>query len=282
MLKYELIPSQLLHEGTIRSTHLHAPREVSDDIILLTHDKIYLEKLNNNLLSVQEQRKIGFQQDALLIKREKIITQGTINCCYAALETGIGMNVAGGTHHAFANRGEGFCLINDFAVASNFLLKERLAKKIMIIDLDVHQGNGTAAIFQNNPAVYTFSMHGKHNYPFHKEKSDLDIELTDGMDTITYLSLLESTLPELLDKEKPDFAFFLSGVDILSTDRFGKLNVSLEGCKQRDKYVFEQLKIRKIPCCVAMGGGYSADIRIIIEAHCNTFRTASDIFDLTA
>jgi acetoin utilization deacetylase AcuC-like enzyme len=282
MLKYELIPSQLLHEGTIRSTHLHAPREVSDDIILLTHDKIYLEKLNNNLLSVQEQRKIGFQQDALLIKREKIITQGTINCCYAAFETGIGMNIAGGTHHAFTDRGEGFCLLNDFAVASNFLLKERLAKKIVVIDLDVHQGNGTASIFQNNPAVYTFSMHGKHNYPFLKEKSDLDIELTDGMDTFTYLSLLESALPDLLDKEYPDFAFFLSGVDILSTDRFGKLNVSLEGCKQRDKFVFEQLKIRKIPCCVAMGGGYSADIRIIIEAHCNTFRAASDIFDLTA
>jgi acetoin utilization deacetylase AcuC-like enzyme len=280
MLKYELIPQQLIYEGTINESHIHEPDVLSDEIILLTHTKDYLNKLNQLSLSTQEQRKIGFVQDERLIKREKIITQGTINCCLAALKTGIAFNVAGGTHHSFADRGEGFCLLNDFAVASNFLLREKLASKIVIIDLDVHQGNGTAAIFQDNPNVYTFSMHGKHNYPFHKEKSDLDIPLPDGTDDASYLSLLKSSLPEILEKEKPDFTFYLSGVDILSTDRFGKLKVSIEGCKQRDKFVFEQLKERKIPCCVAMGGGYSQDIRIIVEAHCNTFRLASSIYEL--
>jgi acetoin utilization deacetylase AcuC-like enzyme len=280
MLKYELIPEKLLHEGTIKEAHLHEPNELSDEIILLTHTEAYLKKLNELTLSPQEQRKIGFTQDERLIKREKIITQGTINCSLAALKTGIAFNVAGGTHHSFADRGEGFCLLNDFAVASNYLLREKLVTKIMIIDLDVHQGNGTAAIFQNNPNVYTFSMHGKHNYPFHKEKSDTDLELPDGTDDRTYLSLLESTLPEILETEKPDFAFYLSGVDILSTDKFGKLNVSIEGCKQRDVFVFEQLNQRKTPCCVAMGGGYSPDVRVIVEAHCNTFRVASSIYEL--
>ncbi len=280
MLKYELIPEQLLHEGTINETHLHEPNELSDEIILLTHTEAYLKKLNELTLSPQEQRKIGFTQDERLIKREKIITQGTINCSLAALKTGIAFNVAGGTHHSFADRGEGFCLLNDFAVASNHLLKEKLAKKIVIIDLDVHQGNGTAAIFQNNPNVYTFSMHGKTNYPFHKEKSDLDIALPDGTDDESYLSLLESSLIRILENEKPDFTFYLSGVDVLSTDKFGKLKMSIEGCKQRDQFVFEQLKKRNIPCCVAMGGGYSPDIRMIVEAHCNTFRVASSIYEL--
>lgn len=280
MLKYELIPEQLIHEGTINKSHLHEPDVLADEIILLTHTKEYLKKLNELGLSAQEQRKIGFTQDERLIKREKIITQGTINCSLAALKTGIAFNVAGGTHHSFADRGEGFCLINDFAVSANYLLREKHASKIVIIDLDVHQGNGTAAIFENNPDVYTFSMHGKHNYPFHKEKSDLDIALPDGTNDAQYLSLLEHSLTRILDNEKSDFAFYLSGVDILSTDKFGKLKVSMEGCKQRDKFVFEQLKQRNIPCCVAMGGGYSPDIRMIVEAHCNTFRAATDIFGL--
>jgi len=280
MLKYELIPEQLLYEGTISKSNLYEPDVLSDEIILLTHTEEYLKKLNDLSLSPQEQRKIGFTQDERLIKREKIITQGTINCSLAALKTGIAFNVAGGTHHSFADRGEGFCLINDFAVASNYLLREKLASKIVIIDLDVHQGNGTAAIFENNPDVYTFSMHGAHNYPFRKEKSDLDIALPDGTNDVQYLSLLEHSLTRILEDEKPDFAFYLSGVDILSTDKFGKLKVSMEGCKQRDKFVFEQLKQRNIPCCIAMGGGYSPDIRIIVEAHCNTFRVASTVYEL--
>jgi len=192
----------------------------------------------------------------------------------------VALNVAGGTHHAFADRGEGFCLLNDFAVAANYLLQQQLAEKILIIDLDVHQGNGTAKIFENSTKVFTFSMHGAHNYPFHKEQSHLDIALKDGTGDDIYLPLLEHTLAMLLKKIKPDFAFFLSGVDVLNTDRFGKLNLTPEGCQQRDRMVFEQLQSAAIPCAVAMGGGYSQDVKIITEAHCNTFRLAKNIYSL--
>jgi acetoin utilization deacetylase AcuC-like enzyme len=276
MLKYELIPEQLLYEGTITHENLFSPKPCSDEIVLLTHTKEYLDKLKNQTLSAKEQRHIGFPQSPELTMRELIITQGTIDCCHYAFENGIAMNVAGGTHHAFADRGEGFCLLNDFAVASNYLLHQKLTKQILIIDLDVHQGNGTAKSFENETSVFTFSMHGKHNYPFHKEKSDLDINLEDGTDDETYLKILTERLPSLIEKVKPTFAFYLSGVDILSTDKFGKLKVSLEGCKRRDAFVFSLLKEKNIPCVVAMGGGYSEDIKIIVEAHCNTFRLAKD------
>jgi acetoin utilization deacetylase AcuC-like enzyme len=246
--------------------------------VLWTHNKIYFDKLIHQTLSVGEQRKIGFPQSPQLALRELIITQGTIDCCYYAMQSGVALNVAGGTHHAYADRGEGFCLLNDMAVAANYLLKKDLAKQILIIDLDVHQGNGTAKLFQHELRVFTFSMHGAHNYPFHKEESDLDIPLKDGTDEQTYLSILSETLPALIKKVQPDFAFFLSGVDILDTDKYGKLKVTMNGCRQRDKFVFTLLKQHHIPVTVAMGGGYSPDIRSIVEAHCNTFRTAIDMY----
>ncbi len=278
MLKYELIPQQLLHEGSIKNGNLFAPEKCDLTTILLTHDALYVNKLLQQQLSASEQRKIGFPQSPELIERELMITQGTIDCCLFAMQDGVALNVAGGTHHAFADRGEGFCLLNDMAVAANYLLLQKLARKIVIIDLDVHQGNGTAKLFEHNEQVFTFSMHGAHNYPFHKEKSNVDIGLIDGCDTNTYLQLLQQHLTEILDNFQPDFAFFLSGVDILETDKFGKLKVTLEGCKQRDEFVFSTLKKRKIPVTVAMGGGYSPDVRTIVEAHCNTFRTAVDIY----
>ena len=280
MLKYELIPEQLLYEGSITTGNIFSPAPCADEIILLTHDKVYLDKLHDQTLSAREQRHIGFPQSPELTLRERVITQGTIDCCTYALENGVAMNVAGGTHHAFADRGEGFCLLNDFAVAANYLLHKNMVAKILIIDLDVHQGNGTAKLFENEKRVFTFSMHGRHNYPFHKENSDLDIGLEDGTKDEEYLSSLKFHLPELIKKTNPQFAFYLSGVDILATDKFGKLKISPEGCKQRDEFVFSQLKKQSIPCVVAMGGGYSADIKIIVEAHCNTFRSAKKIFDL--
>ena len=196
------------------------------------------------------------------------------------LKTRVSLNVAGGTHHAFADRGEGFCLLNDFAIAANYLLHHRLATQILIIDLDVHQGNGTAKIFENESRVFTFSMHGRHNYPFHKELSDLDIELEDGTGDTLYLLLLQTNLSDIIASVKPDFAFFLSGTDILASDKFGKLKITLPGCRQRDEMVFKLLQQKKIPCVVAMGGGYSADVKIIVEAHCNTFRSAAAIYHL--
>ena len=279
MLKYELIPEQLLHEGSITPENLFQPGVCEEEIILWTHEKAYFDKLINQTLTPSEQRKIGFPQSTELTKRELIITQGTIDCCFYALQYGAALNVAGGTHHAFKERGEGFCLLNDMAVAANYLLKKGLANQILIIDLDVHQGNGTAKLFENEQKVFTFSMHGEHNYPFHKEKSDLDIPLKNGTNDATYLKLLADTLPELIKTIQPDFAFYLSGVDILDTDKFGKLKVTPVGCRQRDKMVFHLLKQNKIPVTVAMGGGYSPDVKIITEAHCNTFRLAKEIFE---
>ena len=280
MLKYELIPGQLLYEGTITEDNLFEPLPCPDPVVLKTHTSLYVDRLKNQALTAGEQRRIGFPQSPDLTTREWIITQGTIDCCHHALQQGIALNVAGGTHHAFAERGEGFCLLNDFAVAANDLLDRKLARKIVIIDLDVHQGNGTAKIFGQQPSVFTYSMHGKHNYPFHKEKSDLDIELEDGMGDAAYLSLLAETLIPVLDRELPDLVFYLSGVDVLATDKFGKLKLSIAGCKQRDRFVLETLKQRNLPCVVAMGGGYSQDIKTIVDAHCNTFRLAKEIFDL--
>jgi len=278
MLKYELIPEQLLHEGTITEEQLFSPSVCQEETVLLTHDKTYYDKLIQQTLSASEQRKIGFPQSPQLTQRELIITQGTIDCCYYAREYGVSLNVAGGTHHAYADRGEGFCLLNDMAVAANYLLNKGDAKQILIIDLDVHQGNGTAKLFERQQAVFTFSMHGAHNYPFHKEQSDLDIPLKDSTTDAEYLSLLYETLPHLIKTVKPDFAFYLSGVDIIDTDKYGKLKVSMQGCLQRDEFVFTTLRQNNIPVTVAMGGGYSPDVRTITEAHCNTFRTAIRLY----
>ena len=280
MLKYELIPGQLLYEGTINPSNLFEPAPCADDVVLKTHTEEYVRKLKQQELTASEQRRIGFPQSPELTLREWVITQGTLDCCYHALNNGVAGNVAGGTHHAFADRGEGFCLLNDFAVAANELLHKKVAERIMIIDLDVHQGNGTAKIFERQPSVFTFSMHGRHNYPFHKEHSDLDIPLEDGIGDDGYLSILEKKLEPLVRDQKPDFLFYLSGVDVLSTDKFGKLKLTLEGCKKRDRIVFEMAKANRIPCVVAMGGGYSQDVKTIVEAHCNTFRLAKEIFDL--
>lgn len=280
MLKYELIPEQLIYEGVISESNFHAPEECDDKIVAITHNLDYIHKLKNLELSEKEQRVIGFPQSAQLIKREFIIAQGTLNCALEALKTGVALNVAGGTHHAYADHGEGFCLLNDIAIASNYLLKNELAKRILIVDLDVHQGNGSAKIFENNTSVFTFSMHCEHNYPFRKEKSDLDIGLPLGIGDAEYLSILELNLIDILSSIKPDFVFYLAGVDVLETDKLGKLGLSLIGCKTRDELVFNALFELNIPCAVSLGGGYSADIKLIVEAHCNTFKAAKEIFGL--
>ena len=279
MLKYELIPQQLLHEGTCTPAHFFAPNPCEQEVVLWTHEPGYFEKLISQQLSPSEQRKIGFPQSPELVNRELVITQGTIDIALHALEHGAGLNIAGGTHHAFAERGEGFCLLNDMAVAANYLLKNKFCRKVLIIDLDVHQGNGTAKLMENNPQVFTFSMHGRTNYPFHKEQSDLDVELENGTTGETYLALLAEHLPKIIESFQPDFAFYLAGVDILNTDKFGRLEVSLADCKQRDEFVFKTLKNHEIPVAVALGGGYSPDVNDIVEAHCNTFRLAVDLFD---
>jgi len=279
MDKYELIPLQLLREGVITPAHIFSPAPLDEAAILLTHDAAYWHKLKHQTLSDKEQRRIGFTQSPALTLREITICQGTIDCALHALQHGVALNVAGGTHHAFADRGEGFCLLNDFAIAANYLLQQKKIKQALIIDLDVHQGNGSAALFAGKEQVFTFSMHGASNYPFHKEVSDWDIPLPDGTDTGTYLQLLENALPALINQVQPDLVFYLSGVDILETDKFGRLKVTPQGCRQRDEMVFSFLQQHGIPCAVAMGGGYSANIKDIVNAHCNTFKAAAEIYD---
>ena len=277
MSKYEVLPEQLLHEGTIETSNLFNPGPIDERWILLTHEAVYWDKLKSLSLTSQEARRTGFPISRTLIDREVCIVNGTLKSTIFALQYGIAMNIAGGTHHAFTNKGEGFCLLNDIAIAANFLLHERLANKILVVDLDVHQGNGTAQIFRNDPRVFTFSMHGRSNYPLVKETSDLDIPLEDGIQDAAYLLILERELNILLERINPDFIFFQSGVDILKTDKLGRLSISREGCKQRDRIVLDLARQNKIPLVASMGGGYS-EFRDIIEAHANTFRLAQEIF----
>jgi acetoin utilization deacetylase AcuC-like enzyme len=213
-----------------------------------------------------------------LVERELRIANGTILGCEKAFTTKVTFNIAGGTHHAFSDHGEAFCMLHDQAIAAKYLLDKKLAKKILIIDLDVHQGNGTAEIFKNDATVFTFSTHGKTNYPFKKEQSDLDIAFADGTTDSEFLSVISEQIPKLIEQQKPDFIFYLAGVDILSTDKLGKLACTLAGCKTRDSIVFENCEKYQIPVQVSMGGGYSPEIKTIIEAHANTYRVAKDIF----
>lgn len=280
MLKYELIPEQLKHEGVITDKHLFSPEPLDEATILLTHDRDYWARMKALELTYREMRAIGFPLSAELVEREIRIAQGTIDCAKNAMQYGVSLNVAGGTHHSFSDRGEGFCLLNDFAIAANYLLKNGVINQALIVDLDVHQGNGTAALFNNKKEVYTFSMHGAHNYPFHKEKSDLDIGLPDGINGNDYLNILTSNLPKIIQQVKPDIIFYLSGVDVLETDKFGKLKLTIDDCKQRDEIVFEHCLKNDVPVAVSMGGGYSPDIKDIVTAHCNTYKAAKSIWDL--
>ncbi|MFK7809237.1 MAG: histone deacetylase [Saprospiraceae bacterium] len=278
MDKYELLPEQLLYEGTITEDSFFHPEALSEELILLTHDEAYWRKLQNLELSAKEIRKIGFPLSENLVQRGRHISQGTIDCALHAREHGVAMNIAGGTHHSFTDHGEGFCLLNDIAIAANFLLKEKHSKQILVVDLDVHQGNGTAQIFENEDRVFTFSMHGAKNYPHRKEQSNLDIGLPDNTEDDYYLRTLKFTLPRLIDEVKPDTIFYLSGVDVLASDKLGRLGMTMDGCKERDRFVLETCKAYQLPVAVSMGGGYSERIADIVEAHANTFRMAQEIF----
>ncbi|MGJ8736605.1 histone deacetylase family protein [Zobellia laminariae] len=278
MLKYELLPKQLLHEGTCTLENFFEPEIPNDKYIVAVHDPEYFYDLLNIKIPSREARKIGFPLTEDLVERERMIADGTMKGCLYALENGIAMNIAGGTHHAYSDHGEAFCMLNDQAIGARYLQAKSLAKKILIVDLDVHQGNGTAEIFQNDASVFTFSMHGASNYPFKKEQSDLDIALPKDTGDRDYLSLLKETLPKLISKEKPDFIFYLCGVDVIASDKLGTLGLSIKGCKERDAFVLETCNRLQIPVQCSMGGGYSPDIKTIVDAHANTFRLAQEIY----
>tara|TARA_B100000900_G_scaffold391124_1_gene385435 strand:+ start:157 stop:1059 length:903 start_codon:yes stop_codon:yes gene_type:complete len=278
MDKYNLIPERLVYENTCNSNNFFDPGELNDLDALKTHQEDYYKRFINLNLTKKEIRPIGFPMSDKLVVREKKIAQGTIECSNYSILNGISMNIAGGTHHAFYERAEAFCMLNDQAISANYLLQNNHAKKILIIDLDVHQGNGTASIFQNNMNVFTLSFHGKKNYPFRKEKSDLDIGFEDNTDDHYYLLKLKKILPKVVEKFEPDFIFYLAGVDVLKNDKLGRLSMTIEGCKERDKYVLSLCKKNNIPVQVSMGGGYSVNINDIVEAHSNTFRLAQEIY----
>ena len=278
MIKYELIPEQLVRESTCSENNFFNPEKVDDDIVLFTHQKEYFERFKSLNLSKKEIREIGFPLSKELVDRELQIADGTIKGVHYSIEHGISMNIAGGTHHAFYDRGEAFCMLNDQAIAANYLINKGLSKRILIIDLDVHQGNGTASLFRSNNNVFTLSFHGKKNYPFRKEKSDLDIEFDDNTNDEKYLKILKETIPKIMDEFNPDFIFYLSGVDVLENDKLGRLSLTINGCKERDRFILELCKKNSIPVQVSMGGGYSVVLKNIIEAHSNTFRLAQEIF----
>ena len=278
MQKYRLIPERLIEEGVLSEDNLFAPDKLTEEEILTTHTLEYWQKLKTQTLSRKEARAIGFEMTPELVERGRYIAHATYECALYAKQYGVSLNVAGGTHHSFADHGEGFCVFNDVCIASNLLLSRGEAERVLVVDLDVHQGNGNASIMANEPRVFVFSMHGEKNYPFRKPPSDLDIELANDTDDETYLTHLKQTLPNLIAEHKPDLIFYQSAVDVLATDKLGKLALTPEGCKQRDDFVLRQARDNNIPIAVVMGGGYSEDVEDVVEAHCNTFRLAKQLF----
>lgn len=272
MEKYDLLPKQLLYEGTLSEENFFQPTDINSKYISAVHDPSYLEKLFQLELTPREQRVTGFIHNSHLIQRERLIMEGTRRACEFATEFGFAANIAGGTHHAFTDRGEGFCLLNDHAIAAEYLLAENPKHRILILDLDVHQGNGTAEVFRNRDEVFTFSMHGKDNYPLNKEVSNLDVELPFKCNDKDYLESLQKSLNSILNQFQPTFVLYQSGVDVLATDKLGKLGLTLDGLKERDKMVLDFVGGLNIPLVAAMGGGYSKDVKTIVDAHASLFR----------
>ncbi len=278
MDKYRLLPEQLRYEGTLSDQNFFEPERASEARILRIHCPQYLKRLKEQKLSKKDERASGFPLSERLVERELYITGGSIQAVDFALQHGVAGNIAGGTHHAFRDRPEGFCLLNDIAVASAYALAEKRIRRILVVDLDVHQGNGTAHIFRGEERVFTFSMHGARNYPLHKEQSDLDIGLPDGCGDDEYLGTLEHHLPGLIELQRPQLIFFQSGVDVLGTDKLGRLKLSLGACRERDAMVFGRAYGAGIPVVFNMGGGYSERLAHIVDAHANTFRTAQSVY----
>ncbi len=277
MAKYAELPRRLLGSGLVKPEWFFSNPAMKAERVLRVHTADYVQRLKDQLLTRQEVRKIGFPLSSALIKREFMLAEATWQCALKALSTGRSFNIAGGTHHAFSDHGEGFCLLNDIAIAAANLRHENKAQRILIVDLDVHQGNGTAEIFKDTPEVFTFSMHGAKNYPVQKQQSDLDIALPPETDDAAYLQQLQQHLPAVLDDFNPDFVFYLAGVDVLASDKLGKLQMTLSGCEQRDVLVYQHLNARQLPVVTVMGGGYSPELNTVVTAHMNTFRAGLQI-----
>jgi acetoin utilization deacetylase AcuC-like enzyme len=275
MAKYAGLRERILAEGIVQPDDLHEAPAAAWEDLLLVHDRAYVDAVAAGTLPREIQRRIGFPWSPEMVERSRRSVGATIAAARAALDDGAAANLAGGTHHSFADRGEGFCVFNDVAVGARVLQRDRDARRIAVVDLDVHQGNGTAAIFAGDASVFTFSMHGEKNFPFRKESSDLDVALADGMEDREYLELLERHLGEVLNRHQPDFVFYLAGADPYEGDRLGRLKLTIDGLRRRDELVFAECRRRGLPVAVSMRGGYAADVDAIITIHANTIRTAS-------
>jgi acetoin utilization deacetylase AcuC-like enzyme len=277
MAKYSRLREKIIADRIIDPADLHeAPVGEWADLELV-HTPAYVDAVRNGTVAREIQRRIGFPWSPGMVERSRRSVGATVAAARVALDEGIAANLAGGTHHSFADRGEGFCVFNDVAVATRVLQRDRHARRVAIVDLDVHQGNGTAAIFAGDPSVFTFSMHGEKNFPFKKEVSDLDVALPDGTTDAVYLDALERHLPDVLNRHEPDFVFYLAGADPYEGDRLGRLKLTIDGLRRRDELVFAQCHRARLPIAVSMSGGYAHDIDAIVEIHSNTIRVASTL-----
>ncbi|GAC1346970.1 MAG: histone deacetylase [Myxococcales bacterium] len=278
MPKYQLLRALLLSEGTLRADELNEAPLAAPEELSLAHTPAYLDSMERGTLTAAEVRKLGFPWSERLVLRSRASVGGTLAAARAALADGIAGNLAGGTHHAFAGHGEGYCVFNDHAVTARVLQREGRIARALVVDLDVHQGNGTASIFSGDDSVFTFSMHGEKNFPFHKERSSRDVELRDGCEDKEYLELLERHLPLVLEAADADLLLYQGGVDPLAEDALGRLQLTHAGLRARDRAVLEAAWARDLPIVLTLGGGYARPISLSVEAHAGTWREARSVF----
>lgn len=276
--KFELARDILLAEGTLLPSEIIEPELAEIEDLRLVHTEDYLTRLINGSLTKSEVRRLGLPWSGSLVRRTLLAVSGTINAAESALKNGVSSNLAGGTHHAFADRGEGFCVLNDVAVAIRVLQRERQGQRFLIVDCDVHQGNGTAFIFKEEEEIFTFSMHGAKNYPLHKEISNLDIELADGTGDAEYHEILNEAMHREIIQHNPDLIFYLGGADPYEKDKLGRLDLTMDGLQKRDEIVLDFAKSEGIPVVTVMSGGYAKDIKDTVEIHCNTIRAVKKVF----
>jgi len=275
--KYRMVRERLLREGVLAPHELEESGLIDRPSLLLAHTPEYLEAVFSGTLPLPEQRRLGFSWSEALLARSRASVYGTVAAGRAALADGLSGNLAGGTHHAYADRGTGFCVFNDLAVAARALQREGSIDRALVVDLDVHQGDGTAAIFAGDESVFTFSMHGAKNFPFRKQRSSLDLELPDGCADAEYLMMLEKNLPAALDRSRPDILFYQAGVDPLEQDALGRLDLSLQGLRERDRTVALAARQRGIPLVLTLGGGYAKPIELSVAAHAGTWSEARSV-----
>ena len=272
MPKYALLRDAVLAAGLVEPGRLHDPGRAAREDLLLVHTPRYVDAVTSGTLGAAEQRRIGLPWSEAFVERAYRVVRGTCEAAAAALREGVAMNLAGGTHHAFPDRGEGFCTFNDVAVAIRRLQRDGRVRRVCVVDLDVHQGNGTHACFAGDADVFTFSMHGAKNFPFQKVPGSLDVELDDGTGDETYLALLAQHLPRVLRAASPDLVVYLAGADPHEHDRLGRLRLTFEGLMRRDAMVLEACRDVGLPVCVTIAGGYGRDVRDTVAVHLNTVR----------